>query len=148
MSTSMVGHTFLTRTVSAGLVAAAALAPPLAPAAAPPAGAATVPAAEPVAAPAADKPPFSLSDPARIEAGKSRFGATCAAYCHGSGGVGGRAPSFKGRSDFVPAAAFQTITEGRRGADIMPPWGKAFSPEQIWELVAYLNWLSQQAPDQ
>jgi mono/diheme cytochrome c family protein len=30
----------------------------------------------------------------------------------------------------------------------MPPWGKAFSPEQIWELVAYLNWLSQQAPDQ
>lgn len=93
-------------------------------------------------------PPFALSDPARIEAGKSRFGATCAAYCHGSGGVGGRAPSFKGRSDFVPAAAFQTITEGRRGADIMPPWGKAFTPEQIWELVAYLDWLSRQAADQ
>lgn len=92
----------------------------------------------------AAEPPFALTDPARIEAGKTRFGATCAAYCHGSEGVGGRAPSFKGRSDFVPAAAFQTITEGRRGADIMPPWGKAFTPEQIWELVAYLNWLSTQ----
>jgi mono/diheme cytochrome c family protein len=134
--------------VPAGRVGAVALVPMRAPAAAPPAGAAAVPAAEPVATPAARTPPFALTDPARIEAGKGRFGSTCAAYCHGSGGVGGRAPSFKGRSDFVPAAAFQTITEGRRGADIMPPWGKAFSPEQIWELVAYLNWLSTQAPDQ
>jgi mono/diheme cytochrome c family protein len=98
----------------------------------------------PLAAPAAADPPFALTDPTRIEAGKARFGGTCAAYCHGSGGVGGRAPAFRGRSDFVPGAAFQTITEGRRGADIMPPWGKAFTPEQIWELVAYLNWLAAQ----
>src|SRR6188508_653594 len=40
----------------------------------------------------APQPPFALGDPARIAAGKTRFGATCAAYCHGSGGVGGRAP--------------------------------------------------------
>ncbi|WP_298234343.1 cytochrome c [uncultured Azohydromonas sp.] len=105
-----------------------------------------MPAAEPVAAPTAHTPPFSLDDPARVEAGKGRFGATCAAYCHGSGGVGGRAPSFKGRSDFVPAEAFKVISEGRRGTDIMPPWGKTFSQEQIWELVAYLQWLSTQAP--
>jgi mono/diheme cytochrome c family protein len=26
----------------------------------------------------------------------------------------------------------------------MPPWGKAFTPEQIWELVAYLQFLSTQ----
>lgn len=92
----------------------------------------------------AAEPPFALTDPARIEAGKGRFGATCAAYCHGSEGVGGRAPAFKGRGDFTPAAAYQVISEGRRGADIMPPWGKTFTPEQIWELVAYLNWLSTQ----
>ncbi|WP_157269344.1 c-type cytochrome [Azohydromonas aeria] len=98
---------------------------------------------------AADAPPFELTDPQRIAAGKARFGATCAAYCHGSEGAGGRAPSFKGRgSEFVPAAAFQVITEGRRGADIMPPWGKAFTPEQIWELVAYLNWLAAQPAPQ
>ena len=26
----------------------------------------------------------------------------------------------------------------------MPPWGGAFTPEQIWELVAYLQFLSTQ----
>jgi len=92
----------------------------------------------------APQPPFSLSDPARIASGKTRFGATCAAYCHGSGGVGGRAPSFRGRSDFSPSDAFKVITEGRRGADIMPPWGNTFSQEEIWELVAYLQDLAKQ----
>lgn len=90
--------------------------------------------------------PFELSDPARIDAGRKRFGATCAAYCHGSGGTGGKAPAFRGRgAEFVPAEAFKVISEGRRGADIMPPWGTAFTPEQIWELVAYLQFLAGQA---
>jgi len=90
--------------------------------------------------------PFDLADPARIEIGRKRFGSTCAAYCHGSGGEGGRAPSFKGRTDFVPVEAFRTITEGRRGVDVMPPWGKAYKPEEIWELVAYLQFLTTQPP--
>lgn len=89
-------------------------------------------------------PPFDLAEPARIEAGKLRFGASCAAYCHGSEGSGGRAPAFKGRDDFDPVFAFQIITKGRRGADIMPPWGNAYSPEEIWELVAYLQFLAAQ----
>lgn len=92
----------------------------------------------------ADAPPFDLNDPARVAAGKRRFGANCAAYCHGAEGEGGKTPRFKGRPDFSPPAAFRTITEGRRGTDVMPPWGKAFSPEQIWELVAYLSFLAQQ----
>ena len=58
--------------------------------------------------------------------------------------MGGRAPSFRGRSDFVPDDAFKVITEGRRGADIMPPWGNTFSPDEIWELVAYLQDLAKQ----
>ncbi|WP_028309947.1 c-type cytochrome [Derxia gummosa] len=100
---------------------------------------------EPTAAPGA--PPFDLADPARIDAGRKRFNQTCAAYCHGNGGEGGKAPNFKGRPDFVPEAAFETITNGRNsGADVMPPWGTAFSPEQIWELVAYLRQLSTEAP--
>ncbi len=89
-------------------------------------------------------PPFDLEEQARIDAGKRRFGAACAAYCHGSEGVGGRAPAFKGNTRFAPEDAFRTITEGRRGIDIMPPWGSTFSPEQVWELVAYLQHLSKQ----
>ena len=90
------------------------------------------------------QPPFNLNDPARIQAGKKRFGSTCAAYCHGAEGEGGKTPRFKGKSDFLPAEAYKVITEGRTGADVMPPWGKAFTPEQIWELVAYLRFLSTQ----
>ncbi len=93
------------------------------------------------------EPPFSLDDDARIEAGRRRFGRTCAAYCHGAEGSGGRAPAFKGNPRLTPDYAYKTITEGRRGADIMPPWGNAFTPEQIWELVAYLQVLSRQSPD-
>jgi mono/diheme cytochrome c family protein len=90
----------------------------------------------------ATAPPFDLADTARIEIGKKRFNSTCAAYCHGAEGVGGKTPSFKGRTDFSPHDAFKVITEGRRGADVMPPWGNAYTPEQIWELVAYLQFLS------
>lgn len=88
--------------------------------------------------------PFDLGEPSRIDAGKRRFGSTCAAYCHGSEGAGGRAPAFKGNTQLTPEDAFRTIVEGRRGIDIMPPWGSTFSPEQIWELVAYIQHLSRQ----
>ena len=50
--------------------------------------------------------------------------------------------------NFVAADAYKTISEGRRGSDIMPPWGNAFTPEQIWELVAYIQFLSKQPPSQ
>lgn len=30
----------------------------------------------------------------------------------------------------------------------MPPWGGAFSPEEIWELVAYLQQLAALPPKQ
>jgi mono/diheme cytochrome c family protein len=29
---------------------------------------------------------------------------------------------------------------------VMPPWGAAFTPDQIWELVAYLKHLGRQQP--
>lgn len=96
----------------------------------------------------AGTPPFDLSDPAKIQIGKKRFGANCAAYCHGSEGEGGKTPSFKGNKNFSPADAHKTITEGRAGADVMPPWGKTFTSDQIWELVAYLNYLSKQPATQ
>lgn len=99
---------------------------------------------------AEEKPPFDLSDPQRIEAGKGRFTSSCAGYCHGFGGVGGNAPDFKGRGDELdPVFAFDTITNGRKGRRaVMPRWGDAYSPEQIWELVAYLEFLAHQKPEQ
>lgn len=100
--------------------------------------------AQEAATAALPKPSFDLEDPARIAAGKKRFNKTCAGYCHGAEGVGGRAPDFKGRTDLPPEAAFHTIFHGRRGSDIMPPWGEAFSTDQIWELVAYIKFLGTQ----
>ncbi|WP_234418853.1 c-type cytochrome [Parazoarcus communis] len=91
--------------------------------------------------------PFDLMDPARIETGRKRFAKTCAGYCHGHEGIGGRAPDFKGRTDLSAEEAFKTISEGRQTADVMPPWGEAFSEEQIWELVAYLKHLGRQSVD-
>lgn len=93
------------------------------------------------------QPPFDLADEARIAAGKARFGANCAAYCHGNEGTGGKVPSFKGRKDLKAEAVFNVITQGRRGADVMPAWGNGFSAEKRWELVAYILYLSRLAPD-
>lgn len=90
--------------------------------------------------------PFDLADPVRVAAGRKRFGSTCAAYCHGNEGSGGKTAPFRGNTAFAPKDAFKTITEGRRAADVMPPWGNAFTPEQIWELVAYLDHLSKLPP--
>lgn len=96
--------------------------------------------------PATGAPPFDLKDEARIAAGKGRFNANCAAYCHGHEGSGGKTPAFRGRKDVDPQAIFKVITEGRRGADVMPAWGNGFSAEKRWELVAYILYLSQLPP--
>lgn len=101
---------------------------------------------DPAVAASSSEPSFDMTDPARIAAGKKRFNANCAAYCHGAEGSGGKTPPFRGNKDFNAQAAFQVITEGRRTADVMPAWGKGFKPEEIWELVAYIQFLSTQPP--
>jgi mono/diheme cytochrome c family protein len=83
-----------------------------------------------------------LKDTARIEPGRQRFGSTCAACCHGNEGSGGKATAFRGREDIESADAYKVISDGGRGADIMPPWGTAFTLEETRELVAYLQHLS------
>ena len=88
------------------------------------------------------KPPFDLADRTRIDAGKVLYMRTCAGYCHGGDGAGGRAPSFKNRDDLDPAYAYKTIVNGRVASDVMPVFGHTFSADQVWELVAYLKFLS------
>jgi mono/diheme cytochrome c family protein len=36
-------------------------------------------------------------------------------------------------------SASQHHPRWRQGATPMPPWGEVFSPEEIWEIVAYLK---------
>ncbi len=97
------------------------------------------------AGPAAGKrPPFDLADQRRIDAGKAIFIRTCAGYCHGGGGEGGRAPSFRNRDDLDPAYAYKTIVNGRVASDVMPVFGHSFTPDEVWEVVSYLLYLGSQ----
>lgn len=86
-------------------------------------------------------PPFSLTDPERVKSGKARFDSTCAAFCHGF-----EPALFIGRSDLEPDYVYATIRDGGRGATPMPPWGEIFTPEEIWELVAYVRSLGDYPP--
>jgi mono/diheme cytochrome c family protein len=106
----------------------------------------TEPSLAPSAPSGAPPPPFPLDDPERIEKGRLRFGALCAAYCHGFEGSGGKTPAFRGRQDLTAEGVFKTITDGRTGADVMPAWGSGFSEEKRWELVAYIMYLTRQPP--
>lgn len=92
----------------------------------------------PPEADASGGPPFDLSDESRIQAGKRTFESTCAQYCHGY-----EPPLFIGRTDLEPEYVFNTIRDGGKGATPMPPWGDVFTPEEIWELVAYVKSLGE-----
>lgn len=85
--------------------------------------------------------PFDLSDPVRIQRGRERFESTCASFCHGY-----QPPLFVGRVGLEPEYIHRTITEGGKGATPMPPWGGVFTPEEIWELTAYIKFLGTQKP--
>ena len=82
----------------------------------------------------AGTPPFDLSDPKRIKTGESTFNATCAAYCHGQNPT-----LFVDRTGLSEEYVYNTIRDGGKGATPMPPWGDVFTPEEIWEIVAYLK---------
>ncbi|NMG68678.1 c-type cytochrome [Parazoarcus communis] len=94
--------------------------------------------AQEVVADAAGGPPFDLTDKARVAAGKARYQSGCADFCHGH-----QPALFIDRQGLDPDYVYNTIREGGRGATPMPPWGDVFSPEEIWELVAYLKSLGQ-----
>ena len=79
-------------------------------------------------------PAFKLTDVKRIAAGRDRFQATCAAFCHGH-----EPALFINREGLEPQYVFNTIRDGGKGATPMPPWGEVFAPEEIWEIVAYLK---------
>jgi mono/diheme cytochrome c family protein len=82
-----------------------------------------------------------LKDEARIGRGKSTFNESCAAFCHGQ-----EPRLFVGRKGLDPDYVYQTIKEGGRGATPMPPWGNVFTPDEIWDLVAYVEFMGTLPP--
>lgn len=80
----------------------------------------------------------SLSDEAVIQEGAALFTQSCAVYCHGPKGIGGRGPRLRGRQ-FDKDYLFSTISNGR---DLMPPFKEIYTREEIWRLVAYILSLS------
>jgi len=86
---------------------------------------------------ASDEVP-SLDDEAVIQEGAALFTQSCAVYCHGPKGIGGRGPRLRGRQ-FDKDYLFNTISNGR---DLMPPFKEIYTREEIWKLVAYVLSLS------
>ena len=80
--------------------------------------------------------------------GKKLFTAMNCAGCHAPGGGGGMGPAL---TDNVwiyggsPAQIYLTIMHGRPNG--MPQWGTVLPPKSIWQLVTYVETLSQPNPE-
>ena len=79
-------------------------------------------------------PPFSLEDPDRVANGEATFNQACASFCHGKNPL-----LFVGRTGLDQVYVYETIRDGGQGQSPMPSWGTTFTPEEIWELVAYIK---------
>jgi mono/diheme cytochrome c family protein len=79
-------------------------------------------------------------DPAAIARGADLFAARCV-FCHGGQGRGAKGPALtaghfkRGGSDMV---LFSTIATGRPGTQ-MGAFGSTLSPDDIWDIIAYLG---------
>lgn len=90
--------------------------------------------------------PFE-GDPAAIQEGKRLFGAMNCVYCHGPQASGLMGPSLNQpgwRYGGTPAQLYNSIHDGRPKG--MPAWGERLPPQQIWQLVAYLESLGGAEP--
>jgi mono/diheme cytochrome c family protein len=83
----------------------------------------------------APTPPVDLASAQAIAAGQRLYSTSCSHYCHGPRGGQGLGPKLRGR-EFDPYYLYGRISSG---APPMPSWGRVFTPEQIWDLVAYIE---------
>lgn len=104
------------------------------------AGLPAVQAQEAAAVPSAE----DLRNPEWVQAGREKFGQTCA-YCHGKEGDSGKNRPFRERIDWDPVLIHDVITNGRkRGANVMPAWKGSLSDEDIWRITAFIRSLGGQ----
>jgi cytochrome c oxidase cbb3-type subunit 3 len=95
--------------------------------------------------PAPPKPANPLADdPAAVQRGMQDFISFNCVGCHAPNGGGGMGPSLSDRrwlhgSD--PANVFLSIFQGRSNG--MPAWGKVLPVSTIWDLVAYVEHISE-----
>ncbi len=80
---------------------------------------------------------IDLRSPEAVARGVELLNTTCGGYCHGTNGVGIRAPRLRNRTDLSPTSLYATISFGRkRGGKMMPGWRGTLSEEDIWSAVA------------
>lgn len=79
-------------------------------------------------------PPMDLNDPAIVKAGEALYLQTCR-YCHGKEGQGGRGPMLRGRG-LDPRYIFGRV---ENGYPPMPAFNRLYTPEQVWQLVAFVE---------
>ncbi|MBV8193443.1 MAG: c-type cytochrome [Alphaproteobacteria bacterium] len=99
--------------------------------------------------PGAVPPPENLKnpfdhDPAAIERGMQHFIAFNCVGCHAPNGAGGMGPALsnsKWLHGAEPANIFLSIYQGRSNG--MPAWGSTLPPNVIWELVSYIQSISE-----
>jgi cytochrome c oxidase cbb3-type subunit 3 len=88
----------------------------------------------------ADTPNPLAGKPDAVEAGHALFGKMNCAGCHAYDLTGGMGPDLTDASwqyGGKPGEIFKTIADGTpRG---MPAWKDKLTPEEIWQLVAYIG---------
>lgn len=88
------------------------------------------------AAATVEENPIDLKDEAAIRVGKGLFVNTCG-FCHEDGGrKPGRGPKLSQNPNDDTFLYHRIVTGSRRG---MPSFARAFTPEQIWSLIAYIR---------
>jgi cytochrome c oxidase cbb3-type subunit III len=87
-----------------------------------------------------DTPNPMADNPTAVDAGHALFGKMNCAGCHGYDLTGGMGPDLTDASwqyGGKPGEIFHTIAEGApRG---MPAWKDKLTPDEIWQLVAYIQ---------
>ena len=90
--------------------------------------------------------PFE-GDAEAVARGKALFGAMNCVYCHGAGGSGLIGPPLNApgwRYGGTPAQIYNSIHDGRPQG--MPAWGGVLPPDQVWQIVAYVESLGGAQP--
>ncbi len=83
----------------------------------------------------------NLKDPRVISAGHELYLEKHCSHCHGANGNGG--VNLTDRDLSNPNYVFEAIADGlERGSLRMPGWREVLSEAQIWQVTAYVMWIS------
>jgi len=84
-------------------------------------------------APPVEFTPDFLTDPKKIQQGRTVWQARCQ-FCHGKMAYPGKAPKLQ-PSRYTPSFVYDRVANGFQG---MPPWRQEFSVDELKSVVAYV----------